>query len=104
MSKKSKKVVDTNKINELLNQKGKDMLGEAFEGMGGVVTMKPIHNMEGSFSQPTQVNEENFAANKNLDWKHHAQNKYLAHPHTKSVAHYKPVQVFHRYQLREIPI
>ena len=58
MSKKSRKVVDNKKINEVLNQKGKDMLGEAFEGVGGVVTIKPIHNMDGSFSQPKQqVNE-----------------------------------------------
>tara|TARA_B100001094_G_C17832697_1_gene624017 strand:+ start:222 stop:596 length:375 start_codon:yes stop_codon:yes gene_type:complete len=58
MSKKSRKVVDKNKINDVLNQKGKDMLGEAFEGMGGIVTLKPIHNMDGAFSQPKQqVNE-----------------------------------------------
>ncbi len=58
MSKKSRKVVDNKKINEVLNQKGKDMLGEAFEGVGGVVTIKPIHNMDGAFSQPKQqVNE-----------------------------------------------
>ena len=50
MSKKSKKVVDKNKITDVLNQKGKDMLGEAFEGMGGIVTMKPIHNLDGAFS------------------------------------------------------
>tara|TARA_Y100001937_G_scaffold77649_1_gene105300 strand:+ start:622 stop:996 length:375 start_codon:yes stop_codon:yes gene_type:complete len=58
MSKKSRKVVDKNKINEVLNSKGKEMLGEAFEGVGGVVTLKPIHNLDGSFSQPKQkVNE-----------------------------------------------
>ena len=58
MSKKSRKVVDKSKINELLNDKGREMLGEAFEGMGGIVTLKPIHNMDGSFSQPKQqVNE-----------------------------------------------
>ena len=58
MSKKSRKVIDKNKINEVLNQKGKDMLGEAFEGLGGVVTLQPIHNMEGSFSKPKQsINE-----------------------------------------------
>ena len=58
MSKKSRKVVDKNKINEVLNSKGKEMLGESFEGVGGVVTLKPIHNLDGSFSQPKQqVNE-----------------------------------------------
>jgi len=58
MSKKSRKVVDKNKINELLNQKGKDMLGEAFEGMQGVVPLGAIHNMEGSFSNQKQnINE-----------------------------------------------
>ena len=58
MSKKSRKVVDKNKINEVLNSKGKEMLGEAFEGVGGVVTLKPIHNLDGSFSQSKQkVNE-----------------------------------------------
>jgi|TARA_B100000287_G_scaffold216574_1_gene204352 flagellar biosynthesis/type III secretory pathway ATPase len=57
MSKKSRKVVDKNKINELLNQKGKDMLGEAFEGVGGVTTIKPIHNMDGAFSHK-KLNED----------------------------------------------
>ena len=47
MSKKSRKVVDKSKINELLNQKGKDMLGEAFEGIGGIVELGAIHNMDG---------------------------------------------------------
>ena len=52
------RVVDKNKINELLNQKGKDMLGEAFEGMQGVVPLGAIHNMEGSFSNQKQnINE-----------------------------------------------
>ena len=46
MSKKSRKVVDKNAINELLNEKGKDMLGEAFEGVGGVVPLGAINNME----------------------------------------------------------
>ena len=57
MSKKSRKVVDKSKINEVLNQKGKDMLGEAFEGVGGIVTMKPIHNMDGAFSSEKTVTE-----------------------------------------------
>ena len=58
MSKKSRKVVDKSKINDVLNSKGKEMLGESFEGVGGVVTLKPIHNLDGSFSQPKQqVNE-----------------------------------------------
>tara|TARA_B100000424_G_scaffold267307_1_gene259885 strand:- start:4699 stop:5073 length:375 start_codon:yes stop_codon:yes gene_type:complete len=58
MSKKSKKVVDKNKINEVLNNKGKEMLGEAFEGVGGVVPLGAIHNLDGSFSQSKQqVNE-----------------------------------------------
>jgi hypothetical protein len=51
MSTRSKKVVNKGKINEVLKQKGKEMLGEAFEGMGGVVTMKPIHNMDGAFTK-----------------------------------------------------
>ena len=58
MSKKSRKVVDKNKINELLNQKGKDMLGEAFEGISGIAPLGAIHNMEGAFSSEKQpVNE-----------------------------------------------
>ena len=51
MSKKSRKVVDSKKINEVLNQKGKDMLGEAFEGSNGVVTLGAIHNMDGFSSE-----------------------------------------------------
>ena len=62
MSKKSRKVVDKNKINELLNQKGKDMLGEAFEGVGGVVPMGAINNMEGSYTKPTQTINETLPA------------------------------------------
>jgi len=58
MSKKSRKVVDKTKINELLNQKGQQMLGESFEGIGGIVPLDTIHNMDGAFSKPKQqVNE-----------------------------------------------
>tara|TARA_B100000945_G_scaffold302321_1_gene285830 strand:- start:108 stop:488 length:381 start_codon:yes stop_codon:yes gene_type:complete len=62
MSKKSRKVVDKNAINELLNEKGKDMLGEAFEGVGGVVPLGAINNMEGSYSKPTQTINETLPA------------------------------------------
>ena len=51
MSKKSRKVVDSKKINEVLNQKGKEMLGEAFEGLNGVVTLGAIHNLDGFSSE-----------------------------------------------------
>jgi len=59
MSTKSKKVVNKGKISEVLKQKGKDMLGEAFEGVGGVVTMRPIHNLNGAFTRGSvkSVNE-----------------------------------------------
>ena len=61
MSKKSRKVVDKNKINEVLNSKGKEMLGEAFEGINGLVPLGAIHNMDGFSSQKrvdnTQLNE-----------------------------------------------
>ena len=61
MSKKSRKVVDKSKINELLNSKGKEMLGEAFEGINGLVPLGAIHNMDGFSSQKrvdnTQLNE-----------------------------------------------
>ena len=57
MSKKSKKVINRNKITELLDSKEKEMLGEAFEGMGGIVPMKPIHNMDGAFTKGKAINE-----------------------------------------------
>ena len=62
MSKKSRKVVDKTAINEVLNQKGKDMLGEAFEGIGGVVPLGAINNMEGSYSKPKQTVNETLPA------------------------------------------
>ena len=57
MSKKSRKVIDSKKISEVLNAKEKEMLGEAFEGMGGVVTVKPIHNMDGAFTKNKFITE-----------------------------------------------
>tara|TARA_Y100001963_G_scaffold125031_1_gene176342 strand:+ start:220 stop:600 length:381 start_codon:yes stop_codon:yes gene_type:complete len=62
MSKKSRKVVDKSAINEVLNNKGKEMLGEAFEGINGVVPLGAIHNMEGSFSQQKQTVNETIPA------------------------------------------
>ena len=57
MSKKSKKVINKNKITELLDSKEKEMLGEAFEDIGSVVTIKPIHNMDGSLTKSKAINE-----------------------------------------------
>ena len=33
------------KINDVLNQKGKELLGEAFEGVGGVVCTPAINKL-----------------------------------------------------------
>ena len=57
MSKKSKKVINKNKITELLDSKEKEMLGESFATAGGVVTMKPIHSMDGAFTKGKAINE-----------------------------------------------
>tara|TARA_Y100000004_G_scaffold128619_1_gene144896 strand:+ start:892 stop:1275 length:384 start_codon:yes stop_codon:yes gene_type:complete len=61
MSKKSRKVVDKSKINDVLNNKGKEMLGEAFEGINSVVSLGAIHNIDGfssaKYVDNTQLNE-----------------------------------------------
>ena len=49
------------KINEVLNQKGKELLGEAFEGVGGVVCTPAINKLEagfGSFRKENKIEEE----------------------------------------------
>ena len=39
-------------------KKLKELLEEAFEGVGGIVTLKPIHDMKGAISKSTpKVNE-----------------------------------------------
>jgi len=42
MTKNIKDKFNTRKINDVLNKKGKDLLGEAFEGVGGVVPLGAI--------------------------------------------------------------
>tara|TARA_B100001123_G_C15246951_1_gene1001315 strand:+ start:1163 stop:1501 length:339 start_codon:yes stop_codon:yes gene_type:complete len=39
--------INPKKINEILDNKGKDLLGEAFEGMNAVVSMPAINKMYG---------------------------------------------------------
>lgn len=42
--------INEKKINEVLNQKGKELLGEAFEGVGGVVCTPAINKLEAGFA------------------------------------------------------
>ena len=42
--------INEKKINELLNQKGKELLGEAFEGVGGVVCTPAINKLQSGFT------------------------------------------------------
>jgi hypothetical protein len=42
MAKNVKDKFNTKKINDVLNKKGKDLLGEAFEGIGGIVPIGSI--------------------------------------------------------------
>ena len=39
-------------------KKLKEILEEAFEGVGGIVTLKPIHSMKGAISRTTPVVNE----------------------------------------------
>ena len=51
------------KINEVLNQKGKELLGEAFEGVGGVVCTPVINKLEAgftSFKKEEKLEEESY--------------------------------------------
>jgi len=51
------------KINEVLNQKGKELLGEAFEGVGGVVCTPAINKLEAgftSFKKEEKLEEESY--------------------------------------------
>ena len=52
----AKSKLNLKKIDEIVNNKGKELLGEAFEGMRAVAPLGAIHKID-TFSNKTPVNE-----------------------------------------------
>ena len=78
MAKNIKDKFNTKKINDVLNKKGKDLLGEAFEGVGGIVPIGSIGVTTNHTNKKSQMHEKAAKKIKETPLKKKATNKKSA--------------------------